>query len=129
MGDAQCQVSSSSKKATLADNDLLIMFTRKGSNQETTCSVHHRSTLILWLYGADQEYLTQKINTFISISLRSSSIFLEIIEPLHFTSVIPLLSKPLCALVRTVQITNDLRAQLDVPDQFQLRYIDSYPEI
>ncbi len=40
MGCAQGQVSSSNKKATLADNDLLIMFTRKGSNQESTRSVH-----------------------------------------------------------------------------------------
>ena len=62
MGDAQCQVSSSNNKATLADNDLLIMFARKGSNQEKICSVHHRSTLILWFYGADQEHLTQKFN-------------------------------------------------------------------
>jgi hypothetical protein len=47
MGDAQCQVSSTNNKAALADIDLLIMFARKGSNQETICSVHRRSTLIL----------------------------------------------------------------------------------
>jgi hypothetical protein len=62
MGHAQCQVSSSNKKATLADNDLLIMFARKGSNKETICSVRHLSTLILCFYGADQEHLNKKIN-------------------------------------------------------------------
>ena len=62
MGDAQCQVSSSNNKASLADNDLLIKFARKGSNQETICSVHHQSTLILWFYGADQEHSTQNFN-------------------------------------------------------------------
>ncbi len=61
MGDAQCQVSSSNKD-TLADNDLLIMFARKGSNQETIFSIHPRSTLILWFYGADQEHLTPNFN-------------------------------------------------------------------
>ena len=34
MGDAQCPVSSINKKATLANNGLLIMFARKGPNQE-----------------------------------------------------------------------------------------------
>ncbi len=57
MGDAQCQVSSSNNKATLAANDLRIMFARKGSTEEAICSVHHR----LWFYGADQEHLTKKL--------------------------------------------------------------------
>ncbi len=56
------QVTTNLNKATLADKNLLIMFTRKGSNQETICSVHHRSTLILLFYGADQEHLTQNFN-------------------------------------------------------------------
>jgi hypothetical protein len=53
------QVTTNLNKAILADNNLWIMFARKGSNQELICSVHHRSTLILWFYGADQEHLTQ----------------------------------------------------------------------
>jgi hypothetical protein len=57
--DFKCQVSLSDNKAKVADNDLSIMFARKGSNQETIGSVHCRSTLIWWFYGADQEYLTK----------------------------------------------------------------------
>ena len=40
MGDAQCLVTSSNKKAALANNELLNMFARKESNQETKHLVH-----------------------------------------------------------------------------------------
>ena len=66
MGDAQWQVSSSNKNATLTNN---VMLGRKWSNQETILSVHHWSTLILQSYGADQKHLTQKFNEAVLVTV------------------------------------------------------------
>jgi hypothetical protein len=59
MGAAHCQVSSNNNKATLADNGLLSIFARKELNQKTLCSVHRRSTLILWFYEVLSTFMEQ----------------------------------------------------------------------
>ena len=61
MDDAQCRVFSSNYIASLADQDLFILFARKGSHQDTMRSLHRWSTWILRFYGADQKRLTQNL--------------------------------------------------------------------